>query len=83
MTLVSGCNTQTFIKLDIAQVARRRVSTRNITFLMTEYKYIYLGKTALQWSAQYGHIQVVEYLVDHDADVNISDRYGEYRVYQS
>ena len=44
---------------------------------------LYLGWTPLHYSAQYGHVAVVKYLVDHGADVNIKNINGEYRVYQS
>ena len=44
---------------------------------------LYLGLTPLHHSALHGHIAVVKYLVDHGADVNIKDSWGEYRVYQS
>ena len=40
---------------------------------------LYLGWTPLHYSAQYGHVAVVKYLVDHDAHVNIKDEWGEYR----
>ena len=39
--------------------------------------------TPLHWSAVYGHVAIVKYLVDHGAHVNIQTRNGEYRVYQS
>ena len=44
---------------------------------------LYLENTPLHYSAQYGHVAVVKYLVDHGADVNIKKGDGEYRVYQS
>ena len=44
---------------------------------------LYLGNTPLHYSADNGHVAVVKYLVDHGAHVNIKDKLGEYRVYQS
>jgi len=34
------------------------------------------GKTALMWAANYGHIEVVKFLVKSGADVNIADNKG-------
>ena len=42
---------------------------------------LYLGLTPLFSSAERGHVDVVKYLVDHGADVNIKVSYGEYREY--
>ena len=44
---------------------------------------MYLGRTPLHYSAWNGHVTEAKYLIDHGADVNIKDSYGEYRVYQS
>ena len=44
---------------------------------------LYLGRTPLHYSADMGHVTIVKYLVDHGANVNILDKDGEYRVYQS
>ena len=32
---------------------------------------LYLGRTPLHYSAENGHVDVVKYLVDHGADMNI------------
>jgi len=34
--------------------------------------------TPLHWAAAYGHLSVVEYLVDQKADINARDRYVEF-----
>ena len=39
-----------------------------------------LGRTTLHWSAEFGHIDVVKYLVDHGADINIRIENGEYTL---
>ena len=41
---------------------------------------LYSGWTPLYYSAEYGNVDVVKYLVDHGAEVNILDTNGEYRV---
>ena len=41
---------------------------------------LYLGETPLHCSAEYGHVAVVKYLIDHGSDINIEDEDGEYRV---
>ena len=38
---------------------------------------LYLGRTPLHWSAQNGHVDVLGYLLDHRADINIQDNEGE------
>ena len=40
----------------------------------------HLGWTPLHHSAGRRHFEVVKYLVDHDANVNIQNRSGEYIV---
>ena len=44
---------------------------------------LYLGWSPLHCSAENGHVAIIKYLVDHDAEVNIQAEDGEYRVYQS
>ena len=52
----------------------------SLLYIMT---ILHLGMTPLHYSAEYGHVAVVKYLVGTASDVNIKDRNGEYRVYQS
>ena len=41
---------------------------------------LYLGMTALHYSAANGHVAIVKYLADHGAHVNSQDNGGENRV---
>jgi len=38
----------------------------------------YTNRTALHYAAEYGHLSVVEYLVNHKADINAKDNYIEF-----
>ena len=45
-----------------------------------KYHVFLLGKTPLMYAAQKGHLDIVEFLLNNEADVDAKDNYGKFII---